>query len=469
MTKDIIIIGAGPGGYETAIRACQLGLNVTLIEKAEVGGTCLNRGCIPTKTLWKIADLYKEIKESETFGIEVNDSKLLADKIKQRKKDVVERLRNGVEYLFNTYDNLTLIRGVASFKDNNTVIVNTTEGETKELTADKIIIATGSKDFRPSNIEGVDHEKCLTSTGLLELEEIPKSMVVIGTGVIGLEFASIYSQFGTEVTVVGNKLLKTEDGEIQKRLKSILKGDNLKFVTGVYAQKIEEEDGKLKVTSQKVGKDKFTESYGDYVLVASGRSSNIDNLGLENTDIKTEKGAIVVDDEFKTSVENVYAIGDCVYKNIQLAHVASNQGKNLVRKFVDKDFNINTDIIPAVVFTIPEIASVGMTEEKVQEQNIEYVTSKFMYQANGKALSLNATEGFVKIIATKDLSKILGCHIIGHDASTLIHFAAIAMNNDVDVEGLSAMIYAHPTISEVFMDSVEQLEGLSINTPNSNK
>ncbi|MSB16743.1 dihydrolipoyl dehydrogenase [Finegoldia magna] len=469
MTKDIIIIGAGPGGYETAIRACQLGLNVTLIEKAEVGGTCLNRGCIPTKTLWKIADLYKEIRESETFGIEVNDHKLLADKIKQRKTEIIERLRSGVEYLFKTYDNLTFIRGEASFKDNKTVVVKTLEGETKELTADKIIIATGSKDYKPTNIEGIDHPRVLTSTGLLELEEIPKSMVVIGTGVIGMEFASIYSQFGTEVTVVGNKLLKTEDGEIQKRLKSILKSDTLKFVTGVYAKKIVEEDGRLKIISQKVGKDKFEETYADYVLVASGRSSNTDNLGLENTDIKTENNAIVVDENLQTNVEGIYAIGDCVYKNTQLAHVASNQGKNLVREFSGKDRNINMDIVPAVVFTVPEIASVGLTEEKAKEQNIDYVTSKFMYQANGKALSLNATEGFVKIVATKDLSKILGCHIIGHDASTIIHFAAIAMNNNVGVEGLSAMIYAHPTISEVFMDSVEQLEGLSINTPNPNK
>ena len=213
----------------------------------------MNRGCIPTKTLWKIADLYKEIKESETFGIEVNDHKLLADKIKQRKTEIIERLRSGVEYLFKTYDNLTFIRGEASFKDNKTVVVKTLEGETKELTADKIIIATGSKDYKPTNIEGIDHPKVLTSTGLLELEEIPKSMVVIGTGVIGMEFASIYSQFGTEVTVVGNKLLKTEDGEIQKRLKSILKSDTLKFVTGVYAKKIVEEDGRLKIISQKVG------------------------------------------------------------------------------------------------------------------------------------------------------------------------------------------------------------------------
>lgn len=214
--------------------------------------------------------------------------------------------------------------------------MKTLEGETKELTADKIIIATGSKDYKPTNIEGIDHPRVLTSTGLLELEEIPKSMVVIGTGVIGMEFASIYSQFGTEVTVVGNKLLKTEDGEIQKRLKSILKSDTLKFVTGVYAKKIVEEDGRLKIISQKVGKDKFEETYADYVLVASGRSSNTDNLGLENTDIKTENNAIVVDENLQTNVEGIYSIGDCVYKNTQLAHVASNQGKNLVREFSGK-------------------------------------------------------------------------------------------------------------------------------------
>lgn len=467
MDTNIIIIGGGPGGYETAIRACQLGLNTTIIERDKLGGTCLNRGCIPTKTLWKIADLYKEIGESEEFGISVDKKSLLPEVIKSRKDSIIDRLVGGIEYNFGTYPNLNYIKGTGRFKDNNTVIVEKEDGTEEELTADKIIIATGSKDSKPGYLNGADHDKVLTSTDLLNLVEIPKSMIVIGTGVIGLEFAAIYNEFGTEVTVVGNKILKKEDQEVSKRLKALLKKRGINFVTGVHAQSIEEENGQLKVTTEKISNQKTDEVIADYVLVAAGRAANIDGLGIENTDVETEKGAIKVDfDTFQTNVENIYAIGDCVFGNIQLAHVASNQGKNVVAKFAGKEANIDLDIVPAVTFTIPEVASVGKTEEQLKEEGVDYVASKFMFQANGKALSLNATEGFVKILATADHSKILGCHILGYDASTLIHFAAIAMNNGVDVEGLSAMIYAHPTISEVFMDAVEQLEGLSINTPN---
>ena len=268
----LLIIGAGPGGYETAIRAAQLGHDVTLVEKGELGGTCLNIGCIPTKTLVKIASLYKDIKRSEEFGIKVEGYKLNEETIYERKKKVVKSLQDGIDFLFKGYPNLTYIQGFASFKDNKTVVVKKNDGGEEELTFDKCIVATGSKDMNP--LPGKELPNVLSSTDLLNLKEIPKSMIVIGTGVIGLEFASIYSIFGTEVTVIGNNVFKVSDGEVQKRLKSVLKSDTLKFEVKQRAQKIEQDGDLLKVTTKMTGKDKEKEYTAEYVLVALGRSCN---------------------------------------------------------------------------------------------------------------------------------------------------------------------------------------------------
>ena len=325
----LLIIGAGPGGYETAIRAAQLGHDVTLVEKGELGGTCLNIGCIPTKTLVKIASLYKDIKRSEEFGIEVEGYKLNEEVIYERKKKVVKSLQDGIDFLFKGYPNLTYIKGFASFKDSKTVIVKKNEGGEEELTFDKCIVATGSKDMNP--LPGKELPNVLSSTDLLNLKEIPKSMIVIGTGVIGLEFASIYSIFGTDVTVIGNNVFKVSDGEVQKRLKSVLKSDTLKFEVKQRAQKIEQDGDLLKVTTKMTGKDKEKEYNAEYVLVALGRSCNTDGLNTEAAGLKTEKGGLVVDENLMTNVENIYAIGDVIYGNTQLAHLASAQGKRIQR------------------------------------------------------------------------------------------------------------------------------------------
>ncbi|MDO5754641.1 MAG: dihydrolipoyl dehydrogenase [Tissierellia bacterium] len=463
MSKKLIVIGAGPGGYESAIRAAQLGLEVVLIEKRFLGGTCLNWGCIPTKTLWKIADLYKDIGISLDFGIEVNEAKLNEELILKRKKHVIERLRKGIGFLLDSYDNLKLVEGEARFLDEKTVRVKTEKGE-EDYTADYILVATGSKDFKPP-IKGIDQEGVVTSTGLLDMEKIPKSMVVIGSGVIGLEFASIYSIFGTKVTVVGGELAGSADGEIQKRLKSILRSENLTFRTGVRAEEIKKTDNGFEVISKKEGKDKVYTAEGEVVLVATGRSPNTDNLDGEKANLEIKKGGIVVDENFKAG-NNIFAIGDCVFGNNQLAHVASSQGIHVVEKLAGKEPKTNLDIVPAVIFTIPEVAQVGKTEEQLKEEGIEYSKSKFLYSGNSKAVSMDATEGFIKILASKDLKSVYGVHIVGYDANTMIHFGAIAMNNNIGVDGLSDMIWAHPTISEAFMDAAHILEGKSINTPN---
>lgn len=463
----LLIIGAGPGGYETAMRAAQLGHDVTVVEKNKIGGTCLNVGCIPTKTLVKIAGLYSEIKKSEEFGIKVSDYSLDEEVIYNRKKEVIEKLQKGILYLFETYDNLHYIEGFASFKDAKSVVVKKNDGEEEIVEFDKCIVATGSKDWNP--LPGAELPHVIGSTELLDLKEIPKSMIVVGTGVIGLEFASIYSAFGTQVTVIGNNVFKVSDGEVQKRLKSVLKSDTLDFAVKQRAQKIEQDGDQLKVTTKMTGKEKEKEYTADYVLVALGRSCNTDGLNVEAAGLETKKGGLVVDENLKTNVDNIYAIGDVISGNTQLAHYASAQGIWLVEKLSGLEPKIKLEVLPSVLYTNPEVAMIGKTEEELTEEGVEFIKSRAMYMSNGKAISASETDGFVKIIATPDKKKILGCHILGAHADFMIHFAAIAMQNDLGVEGLSEMIYAHPTVSEVFKDAVEMLEGKSTNAPNPNK
>lgn len=279
-----------------------------------------------------------------------------------------------------------------------------------------------------------------------------------------MEFASIYSQFGSKVTVITNGVLPATDGEIQKRIPSIFKRAGIKIVNKVRASKIEQVDGKLKVTAKRVDKEKFEEVEGTMVLLATGRRANIDGLEIEKSGVKTERGAVLTDSEFKTNVDHIYAIGDVVYKNVQLAHVASAQAIHVVEKLMGENPTINLKVVPACTFTLPEVAQVGLTEEEVIAENIEYVKSKFMFSGNGKAVSLGETEGFVKVIATKDLKRILGIHIIGPHANDLIHEGTVAIANDMGVESIAKMIHAHPTLSEAFMEAIHQLEGKSIHS-----
>lgn len=462
MTK-IIVIGAGPGGYEAAIRAAQLEADVVLIEKDRAGGTCLNRGCIPTKTLWKIAEAYHDVNNRDELGILAENIGLDPVRIRQRKDDVVEQVVSGVDFVLGTYPNIERIKGTASFKDKNTVVVDTEEGQ-KEVSGDIVLIATGSKVSMPP-IEGTDLENVLTSDTILELETLPKSLVVIGAGVIGMEFASIYAKFGTEVTVIGGGLLPASDTEVSKRLKSILSKDNIKFQLNVRAEKIEKTDEGLKVTARKKGKDQTVESIGEYVLVAAGRAANIDALNLEAIGVETDRGGVIADDEGHTNIENIYAIGDCVSGNVQLAHWATAQGTNCVERIMGTEATTDMSTLPSAVFTLPECAQVGKTEQELKDEGIEFVKSKYMYTGNGKAVSLSETDGFVKILASPDLKEILGVHILGPHANDSIHLGAMAITNKLSVEDTSKMIYAHPTLSEVFMEAVHLLEGHSINSP----
>ncbi|MFY9284936.1 MAG: dihydrolipoyl dehydrogenase [Miniphocaeibacter sp.] len=459
----IVVIGAGPGGYEAAIRAAQLGADVVLIEKGKSGGTCLNIGCIPTKTLWKTAELYEQVKHSSEFGINLENPSINMPSVKERKDYVVNRMNTGVDFLVESYPNIEYIEGTASFKDDSTVIVKTADGE-KEVTGDNFIIATGSAPLIPG-FEGSRLDNVITSTELLDLDYLPKKLVIIGTGVIGMEFASIYTSFGTEVTVIGSDLLKAADGEVTKRIQSIFKQKGMKIQKGYRASKIEKTDNGLKVVAENK-KGKVIEAEGELVLLAIGRIPYTEGLNLEEIGVETNRGGVVVDSNLKTNKPNIYAIGDCIAGNTQLAHIASAQGLNLVEYLMGNTPHIVMDVVPAATFTLPEIAQVGKTEEELKEEGIEYDKSKFLFSGNGKAVSMGETDGFVKILASKDHEKILGVHVFGPHANDIVHLGALAMANDLSVAALNRTIFAHPTLSETFMEAAHGLEGASIHSAN---
>lgn len=461
MTLRIAVIGAGPGGYVAAIRAAQLGCAVTLVERDRAGGTCLNRGCIPTKTLWKSAAVASEMRQSKLFGI-VTDNVTIDDKqIIKRKAEVVDQVVGGVEFLLKSYPNLNYVLGQATFKNKNTLIIKTADGETEEE-FDKIIIATGSYP-QMTETQGVDLPNVMTSDDLLALDYIPKSMIVVGGGVIGLEFASIYQELGCQVTLLASRILKDADMEIRKRLPSYFKKAGMKVHVDVRALQITKgENGLLDVLAKHKTKDnEFTES-AEVVLIASGRGAVVDGLGLENAGVEYTGRGLTVDKYLKTNVDGIYAIGDVIAGNPQLAHVASAQGEWLAEYLGGEEREPDFSIYPACTFTLPEVSQVGLTELEAKEQGLDYVVSKFQFAANAKAVSQAEGEGFVKVIATKDMQRILGVHIMGPHASDLITEGAVAMATGLTVDQLMPVIHAHPTLSEAVMEAFHGLKGIAI-------
>ena len=447
LSKRIAIIGAGPGGYVAAIRAAQLGADVYLIENREVGGTCLNRGCIPTKTYFRNAEIMSSLKRANEFGITVDGYKLDGKALQERKQNVVNNLVTGIEKLISSYKNIEFIAGTATLKDKNTVAVELKDGGNREVEADNIIIATGSYP-QMTETKGVDLEGVITSDELLALDHIPETLIVVGGGVIGLEFASIYKELGSHVILLASRILKDSDKEIGKRLTPMLKKQGIETYVDIRAKEITKEGDKLKVLAKYKEKDEEIEVAGDYVLIASGRGPLIEGLNLEGVGIESNRKGIVVNDDFETTVEGIYAIGDVNSKGIQLAHVASAQGEYVVEKIMGHNPDIVLEHFPSCVFTMNEVAQVGFTEEQLKEKGIEYKTSKFMFSANGKALSLGEPEGIVKILAGKDDNKLLGVHILGAHANDLIHEGALAIANDMDASAITRTIHAHPTLSE---------------------
>ncbi|HSH36379.1 dihydrolipoyl dehydrogenase [Schnuerera sp.] len=461
MTKNIAVIGAGPGGYVAAIRGAQLGGNIYLIEDREVGGTCLNRGCIPTKTYFRNAEIMRTLRKTEEFGIEVDNFSLDGKALQERKTKVVEQLVKGIEQLISSYKNIEFIPGRAKIKDDKTILVNLKDGETREIAVDNIIIATGSEPTM-TETKGVDLEGVITSDDLLEMEEIPETLIVVGGGVIGLEFASIYQELGSQVILLPSRILKDIDKEISRRLPMFFKKQGMKVYADIRAKEIIKEGDKLRVIAKYKKKDKEIEVVGDKVLIASGRGPVTKGLNLDNIGVEYDRKGIKVDKDFETTVEGIYAIGDVNDLGIQLAHVASAQGVYVMEKIMGLTPDINLDIYPNCVFTLPEVAFVGLTEGELKEKGIDYKVSKFLFAANGKALSLGEGEGFIKVFASEDDNKVLGVTILGPHANDLIHEGALAIANDMDVSSITRTIHAHPTLSEAFMEAVHGLEDKAI-------
>ena len=427
----MLIIGAGPGGYETAVEAVKRGMEVTLITEGPLGGTCLNEGCIPTKTFCHYAEL---IEQNIKAGL---DCKPAFGAAAQRKQAVVEQLRGGVEMLLKGVE---VVQGKAQFKDSKTVVCNG-----QDYTADKIIIATGSVS---ASLPIPGAESCLTSKEILDLTEVPESLCVIGGGVIGLEFASIFRSFGTEVTVLEYcpGILPRFDVDLAKRLKQSLskRGINIE----VQAQVTRIDGG----TVTYIKKEKECTVQVAKVLMAVGRRPNTDGLNLEAAGIDYTRKGITVNERFETSVPGIYAVGD-VTGGIMLAHAATYQGLHTLNCICGQEDSIRFDLIPAAVFTMPEVATVGLTEEQCKEKELEIRCLKSFYRANGKAVSMDETDGYCKIITSVD-DKILGAHIMGAHAADLIHEIAAVMNMGGTLDQMQSVIHSHPTLSEIVQSAL---------------
>lgn len=455
---DLLVIGAGPGGYVSAIYGAKKGLETIIVEKDNLGGTCLNVGCIPTKSLVKSAEAYNEALNGEEFGFEIKDIKLDMKKVIARKDKIRNNLVGGIDYLLNK-NNIRFIKGEASFIDNHKVLVKKGKDE-YTIEAKNIIIATGSKISKIS-IPGIELPFVLNSTEALSNTELPKSITIIGGGVIGMEFAFLYSNFGVKVNVVEyeNRILNMVDLDVSEEILDIAKSKGIGIYTSSKVTRIEKsESGEGIVIFENEGNEKLLVS--EKVLVAIGREPNMEGLNLENTDIELNdrNRGIKVEDNLKTNVEGIYAIGD-VNSKIQLAHVASHQGIVAVDNILGENKEMKYECIPNVIFTAPEIASVGLTEKQCIDKNMNIKISKFPFAANGKALTMGQEYGFIKIIKDLDSGKMVGGSIIGLDASSLISTLTLIIQQNISEESIAETVFAHPTTGESIHEAVL---GLSI-------
>jgi len=441
MKTDLIIIGSGPGGYHTASYAAKNGLNTVIIEKSHAGGTCLNCGCIPTKALCHDADVIETVASYTGERPAVDFQKII-----ERKRQVVEQLRSGIETLM-TAPNITFVRGKAQLKTTNTVTVG---GE--EYTADNIIIATGSHAKLPP-IDGIDADGVVTSTELLDIKAVPKRLCIIGAGVIGMEFASVFRSFGSEVTVIEflKECLPVLDSDIAKRLRKAMEKRGIAFSMQSAVKTIRKNSSGLTVTYEKKGKQMQTEA--DIILVATGREANTSGLNLDAIGVAYDRKGITVDDNMQTNIPHIYAIGD-VNGRMMLAHAASAQGVRAVNNILEKEDEIRFDIMPSAVFTSPEAASVGLSEDQCKALGLDFTVHKSFYRTNGKALASEATEGMIKLMADH-CGMIIGCHAYGAHSSDIIQEVTTIMNYRGLVTNLHNIIHTHPTLSEILQAAVE--------------
>lgn len=444
-TSDLIIIGAGPGGYEAALQAARAGLTVTLIEAAHFGGTCLNAGCIPTKCLAHSAEVYQLAKQSAGIGVGCPEVSLNLQQAVAHKNAVIEQLRLGIATLMKT-PGITCVTGKAHFVDAHTVAV-----DDAQYSAAHIIIATGSTTKRLP-VEGANLECVITSDEILNLTAVPRRLCVIGGGVVGLEFAAIFNTFGAEVTVVEycKEVLPNLDKDMAKRLRTALKKQGIAFFTESGVQRIETmPDGGARVVFAQKGNEATVEA--DLVLMAVGRAPNVTPLNLEAAGVDYTPKGIKVDDNMHTSVPHIFAIGDA-NGLCPLAHAATFQGHRAVNQILGKTDTIDLNLVPSAVYTSPQLACVGLREEDFTTE--KPVVHKAFYRANGRALTMDAQEGYLKILTNAD-GRILGAHIMGDQASELIHEAAALMKLGATVDQLKDIIHAHPTLSELYLSAVK--------------
>ncbi|UII34379.1 dihydrolipoyl dehydrogenase [Fulvivirga ulvae] len=454
MQYDVTVIGSGPGGYVAAIRSAQLGFKTAIIEKYNtLGGTCLNVGCIPSKALLDSTEHYHNaITHFGEHGIEISKPKVNLKQMIDRKASVVKQTCDGIDFLMKK-NKIDVHHGVGSFVDKNTIKITPEKGDAKEIKTDKVIIATGSK---PADLPfaKIDKKRVISSTEALELKEIPKHLIVIGGGVIGMELGSVYARIGSKVTVVEymDRIIPTMDGTMGKELTRATKKLGIDFKVSHKVTSVETK-GKEVLVKAEDKKGNTVEIKGDYCLVAIGRKPYTMGLGLENVGVKTDdRGRIEVDNHLKTNIDNIYAIGDVV-KGAMLAHKAEEEGTMVAEQFAGQKPHINYRLIPGVVYTWPEVASVGYTEEELKEEGRPYKTGSFPFKALGRARASMDVDGQVKVLADKQTDEILGIHIIGARAADMIAAGVTAMEFRAATEDVSRMSHAHPTYMEAVKEA----------------
>lgn len=467
---DVVILGGGTGGYVAAIRAAQLGLKTAVVEKEKLGGTCLHKGCIPSKALLRSAEVYRTAREADQFGVETAGVSLNFEKVQQRKQAVVDKLAAGVNHLMkkgkiDVYTGYGRILGPSIFSPlPGTISVERGNGEENDMLIPKqVIIATGS---RPRMLPGLeaDGKSVLTSDEALQMEELPQSIIIVGGGVIGIEWASMLHDFGVKVTVIeyADRILSTEDPEISKEMESLLKKKGIQFITGakVLPDTMTKTSDDISIQAEKDGE---TVTYSaEKMLVSIGRQANIEGIGLENTDIVTENGMISVNESCQTKESHIYAIGD-VIGGLQLAHVASHEGIIAVEHFAGLNPHpLDPTLVPKCIYSSPEAASVGLTEDEAKANGHNVKIGKFPFMAIGKALVYGESDGFVKIVADRDTDDILGVHMIGPHVTDMISEAGLAKVLDATPWEVGQTIHPHPTLSEAIGEAALAADGKAI-------
>ncbi|OLS40128.1 dihydrolipoyl dehydrogenase [Bacillus sp. MRMR6] len=468
---DLVILGGGTGGYVAAIRAAQLGLKTAIVEKGKLGGTCLHKGCIPSKALLRSAEVYSTTKHSEEFGIVTGEVSLDFGKVQERKSKIIAQLHKGVQHLMSqgkidVFEGLGRILGPSIFSPTaGTISVEMNNGEENEMLLPKnVIVATGS---RPRTLSGlaIDGELVITSDEALELETLPNSIIIVGGGVIGIEWASMLSDFGVEVTVIeyADRIIPTEDKEVSKEMQRLMKKKGIKIVTNakVLPESLIRDNGVTISAEVKAGVKEFK---AEQLLVSVGRQANVEGIGLENTDIQVEKGYISTNEYYQTKESHIYAIGD-VIGGLQLAHVASHEGIIAVEHIAGNvPSSLKYELVSRCIYSNPEVSSVGITEEQAKEKGHKVKVGKFSFRAIGKALVYGESDGFVKIVADKETNDILGVHMIGPHVTDMISEAGLAMVLDATPWEIGHTIHPHPTLSEAIGEAALAVDGKAIHS-----